>query len=389
MWTTRSIDGGGNLMLIQNGTLFCEDGTFRTMDLEIQGDKIGTIGTKVDAGGQEVLDATGCYVVPGLVDIHIHGAMGADFSDGEEASIQTMARYLLSQGVTSFLGTSMALPEERLSHIFRTARPLVGRVSPGMAVLRGINMEGPFFNLEKRGAQNPEYIIPPDAEMFRRLNADSGESIRTVAVAPESPGGLEFIEEVSKICSVSLAHSSAGYQIARQAFERGANHVTHLFNGMSPFHHRDPGIVGAAVGTDAYVELICDGVHVHPAAVQAAFRLFGEDRVCLVSDAMRACGMPDGQYDLGGQTVTVSDGRATIASGSLAGSITVLTDCLRRAVTFGIPLEAALKAATINPARSVGLDHVVGSLSTGKQADLLVLQKDLSLQHVILAGRVQ
>jgi len=376
-------------MLIQNGTLFCEDGTFRTMDLEIQGDKIGTIGTKVDAGGQEVLDATGCYVVPGLVDIHIHGAMGADFSDGEEASIQTIARYLLSQGVTSFLGTSMALPEERLSHIFRTARPLVGRVSPGMAVLRGINMEGPFFNLEKRGAQNPEYIIPPDAEMFRRLNADSGESIRTVAVAPESPGGLEFIEEVSKICSVSLAHSSAGYQIARQAFERGANHVTHLFNGMSPFHHRDPGIVGAAVGTDAYVELICDGVHVHPAAVQAAFRLFGEDRVCLVSDAMRACGMPDGQYDLGGQTVTVSDGRATIASGSLAGSITVLTDCLRRAVTFGIPLEAALKAATINPARSVGLDHVVGSLSTGKQADLLVLQKDLSLQHVILAGRVQ
>jgi len=376
-------------MLIQNGTLFCEDGTFRTMDLEIQGDKIGTIGTKVDAGGQEVLDATGCYVVPGLVDIHIHGAMGADFSDGEEASIQTMARYLLSQGVTSFLGTSMALPEERLSHIFRTARPLVGRVSPGMAVLRGINMEGPFFNLEKRGAQNPEYIIPPDAEMFRRLNADSGESIRTVAVAPESPGGLEFIEAVSKICSVSLAHSSAGYQIARQAFERGANHVTHLFNGMSPFHHRDPGIVGAAVGTDAYVELICDGVHVHPAAVQAAFRLFGEDRVCLVSDAMRACGMPDGQYDLGGQTVTVSDGRATIASGSLAGSITVLTDCLRRAVTFGIPLEAALKAATINPARSVGLDHVVGSLSTGKQADLLVLQKDLSLQHVILAGRVQ
>jgi len=376
-------------MLIQNGTLFCEDGTFRTMDLEIQGDKIGTIGTKVDAGGQEVLDATGCYVVPGLVDIHIHGAMGADFSDGEEASIQTIARYLLSQGVTSFLGTSMALPEERLSHIFRTARPLVGRVSPGMAVLRGINMEGPFFNLEKRGAQNPEYIIPPDAEMFRRLNADSGESIRTVAVAPESPGGLEFIEEVSKICSVSLAHSSAGYQIARQAFERGANHVTHLFNGMSPFHHRDPGIVGAAVGTDAYVELICDGVHVHPAAVQAAFRLFGEDRVCLVSDAMRACGMPDGQYDLGGQTVTVAGGCATIASGSLAGSITVLTDCLRRAVAFGIPLEAALKAATINPARSVGLDHVVGSLSTGKQADLLVLQKDLSLKHVILAGRVQ
>lgn len=377
-------------MLIKNGKLFCADGTFHRLDLEVQGDTIGAIGSVASIGEQEVLDAADCYVVPGLVDIHIHGAVGMDFSDGESTSIQAMARFLLSQGVTSFLGTSMALPEERLAQVYRTARPMVGQTVPGLSTLRGINMEGPFFNQEKRGAQNPDYIIPPDFNLFQRLNEESGGNIRTVAVAPETPGGLDFVERASSaLCSVSLAHSCADYDTASRAFAAGANHVTHVFNGMPAFHHRDPGIVGAAVGADAYVELICDGVHVHPSVVQSVFRLFGEDRVCLISDAMRACGMPYGKYDLGGQTVTVANGCATIGSGSLAGSITVLTDCLRRAVQFGIPLEAALKAATINPARSVGLDNVIGSLSSGKQADILVLTQTLSLKHIILGGNLQ
>lgn len=375
-------------MLIKNGILFCADGTFQRANLEVCGDRIGSIGA-VEGDDQEVLDAADCYVVPGFVDIHIHGAVGADFSDGEAASIQSMARFLLSQGVTSFLGTSMALPGERLTRIYRVARPLVGRSAPGLATLRGINMEGPFFNLEKRGAQNPEYIIPPNFDLFLRLNEESGGNIRTVAVAPETAGGLDFVAAASKVCSVSLAHSCADYSTARRAFAAGANHVTHVFNGMPAFHHRDPGIVGAAVGTGAFVEIICDGVHVHPSVVRSVFRLFGEDRVCLISDAMRACGMPDGKYDLGGQMVTVADGAATIDTGSLAGSVTVLTDCFRRAVAFGISLEAALKAATINPAKSVGLDDTVGSLTPGKQADILVLRKDLSLKHVILKGCLQ
>lgn len=250
-------------------------------------------------------------------------------------------------------------------------------------------MEGPFFHPEKRGAQNPEYIIPPDLDLFLKLNEVSGGNIRTVAVAPETLGGLDFVAAASKICSVSLAHSCADYDTASRAFAAGANHVTHVFNGMPAFHHRDPGIVGASVGTDAYVELICDGIHVHPAMIQSVFRLYGEDRVCLISDAMRACGMPDGQYDLGGQTVTVAGGRATIGTGSLAGSVTVLADCFRRAVKYGIPLAAALKAATINPARSVGLDHIVGSITIGKQADILILNADLSLKNVILGGQLQ
>lgn len=376
-------------MRIVNGSLFCPDGRFHRKALSTAGDRIQWIGedpAPADREDPEVLDASGCYVVPGFVDIHIHGAMGADFSDGDPQAVETMARYLLSQGVTSFLGTSMALPGKRLSQIFRAARPLVGRTIPGQAVLRGINMEGPFFSQEKRGAQNPEYIIPPDMDLFRRLQKDSGSNIRTVAVAPETEGALDFVEEASKLCSVSLAHSCAGYDAARRAFERGANHVTHAFNGMSPFHHRDPGILGAAVETDAFVELICDGVHVHPAAVQSVFRLFGDDRVCLISDAMRACGMPEGRYDLGGQTVTVANGVATIDTGSLAGSVTVLSQCFRRAVRFGVPLESALKAATLNPARSVGLDGEIGSLCVGKRADILLLDRDLNVRRALLAG---
>lgn len=188
------------------------------------------------------------------------------------------------------------------------------------------------------------------------------------------------------MCSVSLAHSCADYDVAHRAFLSGANHVTHVFNGMPAFHHRDPGIVGAAVESSAFVELICDGIHVHPAMVQAVFKLFGDDRVCLISDAMRACGMPDGQYDLGGQMVSVANHCATIP-GSLAGSITVLTDCLRNAVQFGISLESAVKAATINPARSVGLDSI-GAILRGKEADMLVLNRDLTIKEIILQGKI-
>ena len=375
-------------MVIKNGIVFCEDGVLREADLELAGERIAAVHQPGQAAGEPALDAAGCYVVPGYVDIHIHGAMGADFSDGDPEGVRTMARFLLTQGVTSFLGTSMALSEARLTEVYAAAKHLFGQSLPDGATLRGINMEGPFFSQEKRGAQNPEFIIPPNFEMFIRLNQASGGNIRTVAVAPETEGGLDFVERASKVCSVSIAHTSAGYDIAHQAFDRGANHVTHVFNGMTPFHHRDPGIVGAAVDSDAYVELICDGIHVHPAMVRSVFRLFGEDRMCLISDAMRACGMPEGKYDLGGQMVTVANNAATIDNGSLAGSVCVLSQCVRNAVKFGIPLESALKAATINPARSVGLDSEVGSVTVGKRADLLVLDKDLALRQVILGGQV-
>lgn len=379
-------------MILTNGTVFCEDGVFHAADVVIQGDSIDVVrspGSGTAPGESALLDVQGCYVVPGFVDIHIHGAMGADFSDGTLEATQTMAQFLCSQGVTSFLGTSMALPEERLQTVYATSRPLMSQPVAGQATLWGINMEGPFFNVEKRGAQNEKYIINPDFAMFGRLYEASGEYIKTVAVAPETPGGMDFIAQASQLCAVSLAHSCADYDTACAAFAHGANHVTHLFNGMLPFGHRDPGIVGAACDNDVFAELICDGHHIHPSVIRAVFALLGDDRVCLISDAMRACGMPDGQYDLGGQEVTVANGTATIANGSLAGSITVLSDCVRQAVRFGVPLESALKAATINPARSVGIADKVGALAKGKRADLLVLEKSLALKHVILGGVLQ
>lgn len=375
-------------MRIINGTVFCDDGVFRRMDVALDGGCISALGDSLPAADGPVIDADGCFVLPGFFDIHIHGAAGADFSDGTPEAIRTISQFLLTRGVTSFLGTSMALPAGRLSEIFCAARPMIGRPVPDGAVLRGINMEGPFFNQEKRGAQNPEYIVPPDVAMFRRLFADSDNQIRSVAVAPETEGGLDFVAAASRLCSVSIAHTCADYAVAKAAFLCGANHVTHVFNGMPAFHHRDPGVVGAAVESSAYIELICDGIHVHPAMVQSVFKLFGDDRVCLISDAMRACGMPDGRYDLGGQMVTVKGSFATIDTGSLAGSVTVLADCFRNAVRFGVPLENAVKAATINPARSVGLERQIGSITCGKEADLVLLDRRLSLRQVISQGRL-
>ena len=375
-------------MIIANGTLFCDDGIFRKTNIETQGAVITGIGDNLTCQNHEVFDAEGCYVVPGLVDIHIHGAAGADFCDGTPKAVNEIARFLLSCGVTSFLGTSMTLPEEQLHDIYKTMHPLVGAEYPGQAVLRGIYMEGPFFSQERRGAQNAAYIIEPDFSMFSRLFEVSGRNIRVVAVAPEVAGGLEFVQLAASLCSVTLGHSTGDYSTASRAFSLGANLVTHLFNGMAPFNHREPGIVGAAFDSGAFVEIISDGIHLHPSVVRAAFKLFGDDRICLVSDAMSACGMASGQYVLGGQSVTVAGRSATIASGSLAGSVTTLSDCLRLAVEFGVALPGALKAATINPALAAGLDTEVGSLSIGKRADIIVLGRDLSLRKVVFGGKL-
>ncbi|MCL2865955.1 MAG: N-acetylglucosamine-6-phosphate deacetylase [Lachnospiraceae bacterium] len=375
-------------MLIKNGKVFCAEGNFKNVDLELSDGVISAIDLEVDSDKKEMFDAKDCYVIPGLMDIHIHGAMGADFSDGSVEAIGEISTYLLSQGVTSFLGTTMALPEENLRQICETAEPYIGRRIEGQANLAGINLEGPFFNQGKRGAQNPEHIIAADFAMFSRLYEASGNGIRTVAVAPEISGGLDFVRQASKISNVSLAHSAADYEVATEAFHCGANHVTHLFNGMAPFNHRNPGIVGASMDAGAYVEVISDGIHLHPSVVRAAFKLYGDDHVCLISDSMRACGLTDGAYDLGGQKVTVKGATARIESGSIAGSVTVLMDCFRKAVAFGIPLESVVKAATINPAKSVGLEREIGSIEVGKRADILILDDQLNLRAVIANGKV-
>lgn len=376
-------------MIIKNGQVFNSLGRFIPADVELAGDRIAKVAPAGTLHGDEEIDAAGKYVTPGFVDIHIHGAAGADFCDSVDGSgehIRTMQKYLGSQGVTSFLGTTMAFSEEILTGIFRTARPLFGQDGQG-AVLRGVNMEGPFFNKAKKGAQAEEYIIDPDWEMFLRLWEESGRNIRLLDVAPELPGAPEFIGKASKLCTVSIAHTCATYDEAREAYAHGASHTTHLFNAMPALNHRAPGVVGAASDYAAHVEMISDGIHLHPAVVRAVFALFGADRVCLISDSMRACGMPNGEYTLGGQKVIMKDGRATLEDGTIAGSATCLAECFRRAVGFGVPLETALRAATINPAQAVGLFDELGSVTAGKRADVLVLNKDLQPEHIFIGGK--
>ena len=374
--------------VIQNGMVFLEDGEFHPVELAMEDGCITEVAEHVADDAAKVIDARGCRVVPGLVDIHIHGSAGSDFSDGKEESVRTIAAFLASQGITSFLGTSMSYDEPVLSHIMETARYVMEHPVEDQAVLCGINMEGPFFSKAKKGAQNEMYLVDPDYAFFTRLYQKSGGVIRLVDIAPELPGAMDFIRQASRDCTVSIAHTTAGFETAAAAFSAGARHVTHLFNAMPPFHHRDPGVVGAAFDQASHVELISDGIHLHPAVVRSVFAMFGDDRVCLISDAIRACGMPEGNYTLGGQDVTVKNGKALLKDGTIAGSATNLAECMRRAVKFGVPLKSAIKAATCNPAKAAGIYHECGSITRGKRADVLLLDSDLMPKTIVIGGKV-
>ena len=369
-------------MRIKNGTLFLGkafvpgDVTFDAAITSI----ITAQGT--GAAGQEDYDAAGCYVVPGFVDIHTHGALGEDFSDGKPEGLQPMADYYASHGVTSFLGTTMTLKEHILTPAMEAMRDFV---PAGGAKLAGIHLEGPFLSFAKRGAQAAENLHKPDAALFHRLNEASGGKVRLVTVACEEEGAMPFIEEISKECTVSLGHSTADYDTALEAFRRGATHATHLFNGMPPLHHRDPGIIGAALTAGASVELICDGFHIHPAVVCATYKMFG-DKLNLISDSLRCAGMPDGDYELGGQPIVMKDGLARLLNGTIAGSSISMENAVRRAVRFGVPLEDALYAASTAPAQAAGLTNI-GSIALGKAADLVVLDKELQIKAVFVDGK--
>lgn len=335
---------------------------------------------------EEVLDAHDCYVVPGFIDIHFHGCCGADLCDGSDDALSVIGRYEAKRGVTAICPATMTYPEDVLSNIVGTAAAHVA--ANNEAAFVGINMEGPFISRNNIGAQNPAYVQVPDKDMLRRLQEASGGLIKLVDIAPEAEGALEFIDAVKDEMCVSLAHTTADYTCAKAAFERGARQLTHLYNAMPGLHHREPGPIGAAFeNPHAMVEVIADGIHIHPVMVQVAFTLFGDDRVILVSDSMRAAGLDDGEYDLGGQSVTVRGNKATLASGTIAGSVTDLAECVRIAVKdMGIPLESALKAATINPARSIGLEAHYGHLTPGAFANAVILNKDLTINQVILRG---
>jgi N-acetylglucosamine-6-phosphate deacetylase len=373
-------------MRIVNGQVFDLEQGFVSRDLCTDGALIA----QTSGDGQE-LDASGCYVIPGLVDVHFHGCVGEDFSDATPDGLQKIADFELSQGVTYICPTGMTLPEDQLTAICKTTAAHRAK-NPGGAEVVGAHLEGPFLCMAKKGAQNGDYLHAPDAEMLKRLQEAAGGSVRLVTLAPEEPGSVEFIKAAKDMgIHVSLGHTVANYDTARAAFEAGADHATHLYNAMPPLAHRDPGIIGAAYEfPHVKPELICDGIHIHPAVVRLTFDLFGKERMIIISDSLRATGMPDGEYPFGGQMIEVHGNRATILGHpeTLAGSVTSLMGCLRQAISFGIPAADAVRACTYNPAQSIGIDDRAGTLDVGKEASIVLLdQKDLSIKAIIFKGQ--
>ncbi len=372
-------------MKLKNAQVFDPQRGFVSRDVCIEGGKLTE-----KAGGKE-LDLRGCYVIPGLTDLHFHGCVGEDFSDACAEGLQKMADYELSRGITQICPAGMTLSEEILTEVCRTAAAQAAG-NGGGAELAGINLEGPFLCMAKKGAQNADYLHDPDPEMLHRLQTAAGGLVKLVTLACEQPGSIEFIKAAAADgVTVSLGHTTADYDTASAAYAAGARQATHLFNAMPPFTHRAPGVVGAAFDhPEVKVELISDGVHIHPSVVRCVFRLFGKDRVILISDSLRATGMPDGVYPFGGQQIEVHGSRATMLGHpeTLAGSVSDLMACLKTAVSFGIPLADAVTAAAVNPAKVLGIYHRVGSLDMGKEANLAVLDESLDLRGVIFRGEV-
>ncbi|MFR8239234.1 MAG: N-acetylglucosamine-6-phosphate deacetylase [Dorea sp.] len=376
-------------MIIKNVKVYTEDKRFEDGEIYIRDGIFTSAPEGVEA--EEMIDGEGCYAIPGLIDLHFHGCKGDDFCDGTKEAIARIAEYEASVGVTAIAPATMTLPVDELEAILKTAAEYKKEQVSERADLIGINMEGPFISSEKKGAQDARNIISCDQEIAERFLEASEGLVKFIGIAPEQNDGFqEFIEAMKGKVQIALAHTNADYDTAKAAFDAGACHAVHLYNAMPAFTHREPGVVGA-VSDSGHVmaEMICDGVHIHPAVVRATFKMLGEDRMILISDSMRATGMPDGQYTLGGLAVNVVGNRATLVSdGALAGSATNLTDCMRTVVKeMGIPLETAVACATMNPARSLGVYDRYGSITEGKHANVVLLDKELELKLVIKDGK--
>lgn len=412
-------------MSIRNGRVFSRDLQFHRKDVLISNgwfaadgdpssaehgntDKTSRPASQDAPSDETVLDASGCYVIPGLIDIHFHGALGYDICDTAPEAFEKIAAYEAGCGITAICPATLTLPSEALLHALAVGAAYARehsaqRRSPSQADLIGFNMEGPFISYEKRGAQNPDYILPCDVGLLHRFIEASDGLLKIIGLAPEAnPGFEDYIRRVPDSVTISLAHTNCDYDIARRALNAGADHLVHMYNAMRDLSHRDPGPIGAVMDhlrqhpeSDLTCELICDGIHVHPSAVRAAFRLMGSRHIILISDSLRCTGMPDGDYDLGGE-LTAKSGRycrlknndPNGAPGNIAGSVSNLMDCLQTAVTqMDIPLEAAVASATLYPAERIGADKLYGSIEPGKRGNLVLLdQESLQVRAVVKDG---
>jgi len=336
-------------------------------DIVIENKKILSVGKCSEAG----IDIRGKKVYPGLFDIHAHGLCGYDTMDGDK--LCKMSYELAAAGTTSWLPTTMTMDFDTIEKVVRSIPEQKGANIPGF------HMEGPYINEKYKGAQNKKFIKNPDINEFNKLC-----NIKMVTIAPELEASMDFIKNCKAV--VSLGHTDCDYDTAKSAIDNGAMCLTHTFNAMPPLHHRNPGPIGAAIDNNIYIQVICDGLHIHPALIRTLYRLFGKERLILISDSMRATKLSDGEYEFGGQPIDVVNSVARTREGAIAGSTSTLFDCVKKAIEFGISEEDAFYMASRTPAVLMGENK--GLITEGFDAELIVLNEDLTTDKVIINGEI-
>lgn len=360
---------------IEKGSVLIKDGKIKEIN-------------PVNTDDDEIIDAEGLYLSPGFIDVHIHGAGNCDTMDGTYEAINTIAKTIVKHGTTSFTPTTMTVSTDAIRKSMKAIKQAMKEGTEGAVVL-GAHLEGPFISPKAIGAQNPKYVISPSVEAYNSMVGDEGDAVVSITLAPEVEGAKELIKYLSEkgiVCS--LGHTKATYEQAMEAIECGACHSTHLYNAMTPLAHREPGVVGAVFDSNITTETISDGIHISYPALRIAYSQKGTDNVLLVTDAMEACGMPDGEYSLGGQKVIVSNGAARIKTGSLAGSILTLDRAVYNVYkNTNYPLNEVVKMATYNGAKHCKVDDHKGMIKNGYDADLLLFNEDIEIQKVFIGGR--
>ncbi|MEH7381159.1 N-acetylglucosamine-6-phosphate deacetylase [Bacillus sp. JJ1533] len=382
-------------MFITNLTIFSEDGIIKKGFIEIEGKKIKKVGQMADfqtSDKDEVISFDESYsLLPGMIDLHIHGAGGSDVMDATQEALDTMTKILPKEGTTSFLATTMTKTKEDIENAIGTIADFIPKQHPGHAEILGAHLEGPFLSPKRAGAQHPDNIINPDVELFKKWQSVSGDNIRLVTLAPEEPGGLELTAHLKNTGVVaSIGHSDAVYDEVEAAIEAGVTHATHLFNGMRGIHHREPGVAGAVLLHDEVkCEMIVDGIHIAPKMVKFAYKNKGSEGSILVTDAMRAKCMNPGTYDLGGQEVIVNEERAVLKDGTLAGSILKLNDAVRNMMRFAdCSLEDITVMTAVNPAKQINVFDRKGSIKAGKDADIVIVNDQLEVIMTFCRGKL-
>jgi len=382
-------------IIIINGTIITPFHLIGDKDIIVKEGKIREIVNKEELNtatltGAEVIEGKDKYIVPGYIDIHVHGGGGSDVMDGDYEAINQIAIAHSHFGTTSFFPTTMTMSKDKIIRSLRSICEAVKKGTAGAEIL-GIHMEGPYINPEKKGAQKEEDIKKIFIEEFLEFNQASGNLIRLVTIAPEMPGAIELIKYLHKQGIVtSVGHSNATYAQVQAGIQAGLSHVTHTFNAMRELHHREPGVVGAALTSpELTVELIADGIHIHPIVLKILTKIKEGEKIVLITDAMRAAGLKEGTYDLGGQEVIVTKGQARLKDGTLAGSVLTMDKAVKNMVNkVGIKLPKAIQMASFNPAKSIGIDDKKGSLEPGKDADIVILNKNLETELTMVAGKV-